>query len=80
MKPIPSTGTLALKALDDDPEIAKLMLEIRRKHGLEKASLLVQGAIERSLSTSALTTEYGEQRPGGVDFFKFELHRIVDKE
>jgi hypothetical protein len=73
-----STGAIALKAMNDDPEIVQLLVRVGRKYELEKAFGLVQKVIERSLSTSALSAEYHDPRPSGLEFFKFELHRLVD--
>ena len=72
-----STGAMALTALHDDPEIIGLVLEIGRLYSKEEAKGLVQSAIERTLSTSALTAEFGVQRPGGLEFFKLELENII---
>lgn len=78
--PKQSTGTMVLLAMSEDPELVSLIQGVALKYPSEpdRARLVVQGLIERTLSTSALTDEYGISRPTGLEFFKYELHRIVD--
>jgi hypothetical protein len=73
-----STGTMVLKAMQEDPEIVALIQRVGRKYPQEQASSLVQGVIEKTLSTSTLTAEYGQDRPTGIEFFKLELNRLAE--
>jgi hypothetical protein len=77
--PKSSGGALALKAMQSDPEIVTLIQDVGRKYPRERASALVLNAIERTLSTAGPTIEYGGFRPTGLEFFKYELSRIVDR-
>jgi hypothetical protein len=73
-----STGTMLVAALKDDDELVDLLLAVGRKYPQGEASALVHDAIERT-STSVLAGSYGDQRPTGLEFLKFELSRLLDE-
>lgn len=58
------SGMMVLEAMKNAPELVALILGVGRKYPQE-ASALVQDAIVKTLSTSTLTADYGEQRPTG---------------
>jgi len=70
---------MVLEAMQKDPEIVALIQRVGRKYPQEKAGALVQDAIVETLSTSALTAEYSQDRPSGLEFFKVALSRLADE-
>lgn len=71
-----STGTTALAAINEDPEIQMLIRRLERRFPGEGQSR-VYDLIMNNLSTSAWTAEYGQERPSGWDSFKNDLRLLI---
>ena len=76
---IATLGFMALQAMREDPELISLIQAVGRTYAIDESQRIVQDILEQTMSTSALTDEYGADRPSGIEFFKYELRRAIDR-
>ena len=74
-----STSALALQDFERDSDASRMIARLHEKYPRDQAEACLQLLVERTLSTSALTSEYGRNRPSGLDFFKAELQWLIEK-
>ena len=71
-----STGMTALAALSEDAELQRLIRGLERRFPGEGQSRAYD-LIMNNLSTSTLTSNYGDDRPSGLELFRSELRLLA---